>query len=187
MIGAGGGTDMIKKKTVKELLAESLEELLKSKPFEKITVNEIAENCGVGRRTFYYNFKDKYDIAAWLYLRQLNSFLDTREEACLADFIKHSTEVVSKDLWLIAAINKYKGQNNIRESLVIPMTELYCRVIEKYHGCEVSEDLRKDIAFFVGGQITYVSRIIDSPKVPTAEEAAEFFIRCAPESIKKFL
>ena len=47
---------MVKKKTTKELLRESLEELLKCKPFEKITISEISENCGIGRRTFYNNF-----------------------------------------------------------------------------------------------------------------------------------
>ena len=32
--------------------------LLNKKPFKKITVKEIVEECGVNRNTFYYHFED---------------------------------------------------------------------------------------------------------------------------------
>ena len=178
---------MIKKKTVKELLGESLEELLKSKPFEKITVQEIAENCGVGRRTFYNNFTDKHDLATWLYIRQLNEFVDNRDSAKLEDFIRHSTEVVAKDQQIIKALDKYKGQNNIRDSLAQPMVDIYVQVIERYHDFKVSREMKQDIEFYVGGQIAYVARIIQNMELPTPQEATEYFVRCIPASLKQFI
>lgn len=178
---------MIKKKPVKEMLAESLEELLKSKPYEKITVNEIVDNCGVGRRTFYNNFRDKYDIAAWLYLRQLHEFVDSRDSVSLTEFIRFTTEVVSKDLYIITAIDKYRGQNNLRDSLAAPMADIYVTVIEKNSGCKVSAEMRQDIEFYVGGQIAYVARTIHRPEIPTSDEVTEFFLRCIPESLKSFI
>lgn len=178
---------MVKKKTAKELLGESFEELLKSKPFEKITINEIAENCGVGRRTFYNNFIDKYDLATWLYIRQLNAFVEERDQAQLADFIRHSTEVVSKDLPIIIALDKYRGQNSFRDSLVEPMMDVYIKVIEKYCGHKVSPEMSQDIELYVCGQITYVGRVIYGRMIPSPEEVAEFFIRNIPESLKQFI
>ena len=178
---------MIKKKTVKELLGESLEELLKSKSFEKITVNEIAENCGVGRRTFYNNFTDKHDLATWLYIRQLSAFVDIRDRAELKDFIRYSTEVVAKDRYILKALDKYRGQNNIRDSLAQPMADIYVKVIEKYYDCKVGRELKQDIEFYVGGQIAYVGRIIQNPELPTPQEATEYFVRCIPESLKQFI
>lgn len=178
---------MIKKKTVKELLGESLEELLKSKPFDKIRVNEIAENCGVGRRTFYNNFTDKNDLAAWLYMRQLSEFIDTRDSAELKDFILYSAEVVAKDHQILQELDKYRGQNNIRDSLTQPMVELYIKVIEKYHGCTVDRGMRLDLEFFVSGQIACVARGIHNTEIPTPQQATVFFIRCIPESLKQFL
>lgn len=178
---------MHKKKTAKQLMGESLEELLKVKSFEKITVNEITENCGVGRRTFYTNFKDKYDLASWMYTRELVNFFEKNEQATMRDFLRHSVEAVNNSLPLIIALNKYKGQNNLKESLEFPMTDAYITVIEKYYGCSVSEEIKQEIEFFVGGQITYVSKVIDSSHVPTAEEATTFFIKCMPESLKQFI
>lgn len=178
---------MIKKKTIKELLGESLSELLESKPFEKITVQEIAENCGVGRRTFYNNFIDKHDLAAWLYMKQLYEFIENRDNARLADFIRYSTEVVRKDLQIIIALDKYKGQNNLRESLARPMADIYVKFVEKYYGCKVSAEMKQDIEFYVDGQIAYVGRAIHGAEIPAPEEVTEFFIRCMPESLKQFI
>ena len=42
----------------KRALEQSLKNLLAKKPLTKITVNEIAEDCGINRMTFYYHFKD---------------------------------------------------------------------------------------------------------------------------------
>lgn len=51
--------------TTKHALEASLKELLQQKPLNKITVSEIAENCEVNRMTFYYHFKDIYDLVEW--------------------------------------------------------------------------------------------------------------------------
>ena len=48
----------------KRALASSLKLLLLQKPLNKITINDIAEKCGVSRMTFYYHFKDVYDLVA---------------------------------------------------------------------------------------------------------------------------
>ncbi|MCD7749344.1 MAG: TetR/AcrR family transcriptional regulator [Oscillospiraceae bacterium] len=39
--------------------------MLRQKPLSKITVTDIAEDCGVSRMTFYYHFKDIYDLIEW--------------------------------------------------------------------------------------------------------------------------
>lgn len=46
----------------KKCLKESLMNLVRQKPFEKITVKEICENANTGRVTFYTYYKDKYDL-----------------------------------------------------------------------------------------------------------------------------
>ena len=55
----------MKRKTAKDILAESFHELAGKKPVDKITVKEIVENCGYSTATFYRHFTDKYDLIAW--------------------------------------------------------------------------------------------------------------------------
>lgn len=52
--------------TTKRALAASLKTLLLQKPLNKITINDIAEDCGISRMTFYYHFKDIYDLVEWI-------------------------------------------------------------------------------------------------------------------------
>lgn len=50
----------------KKALENSLKKLLKEKPFDKITIADITEDCGISRMAFYYHFQDIYDMAEWV-------------------------------------------------------------------------------------------------------------------------
>ena len=49
----------------KRALESSLKKLLLEKPLHKITVSDITDDCGINRMTFYYHFKDIYDLVEW--------------------------------------------------------------------------------------------------------------------------
>ena len=49
----------------KRALEASLKKLLLEKPLHKITISDITNDCGVNRMTFYYHFKDIYDLVEW--------------------------------------------------------------------------------------------------------------------------
>ena len=66
----------MKRKTAKELLADSFRELASEKNIDKIKVRDVVENCGYSTATFYRHFKDKYDLVAWDYTRDVEKILD---------------------------------------------------------------------------------------------------------------
>ncbi len=51
----------------KRALASTMKELMEAKPFSKISVSDICEVCGMHRKSFYYHFKDKYDLVNWIF------------------------------------------------------------------------------------------------------------------------
>ena len=51
----------------KKALALALKQLMEEMPFEKITVAHICEKCNMHRKSFYYHFKDKYDLVNWIF------------------------------------------------------------------------------------------------------------------------
>lgn len=57
--------------TIETALADSLKKLAVSEPFEKITIQEIAQGAGVIRVTFYNHFKDKYGLLEWIVETQI--------------------------------------------------------------------------------------------------------------------
>lgn len=46
----------------REMIFDTFIELLKTRPFDKITVSSIVENCGINRNTFYYHYTDVYEL-----------------------------------------------------------------------------------------------------------------------------
>lgn len=49
----------------KRALEASLKKMLLKKPLDKITISDITDDCGINRMTFYYHFKDIYDLVEW--------------------------------------------------------------------------------------------------------------------------
>ena len=72
------GDIMSESQITKKALALSLKELMSSIPLAKISIQEIVDNCGLNRQTFYYHFKDKYELVNWIYyteaMKSIGSF-----------------------------------------------------------------------------------------------------------------
>ena len=66
----------MKRKTTKEILAESFRELAEKKAADKITIQEIVDNCEFSPATFYRHFRDKYDLIAWDYVHRTTAIMD---------------------------------------------------------------------------------------------------------------
>jgi len=66
----------MKRKTTKEILAESFRELAETHPVDKITIQEIVDNCNYSPATFYRHFKDKYDLIAWDYVHRTTAIMN---------------------------------------------------------------------------------------------------------------
>ncbi len=62
----------------KKALADSLKEIMKTVPFEKITVTQICSGCDMNRKSFYYHFKDKYDLVNWIFDTEFSKFATER-------------------------------------------------------------------------------------------------------------
>ncbi|QPK94661.1 TetR/AcrR family transcriptional regulator C-terminal domain-containing protein [Actinomyces sp. zg-332] len=48
-------------------IANAMKKLMVKKKIEKIRVTEICKEAEIQRPTFYYHFKDKYDLLAWIF------------------------------------------------------------------------------------------------------------------------
>lgn len=63
----------------KQAFADALRKLLEQKPFAKISVSHICEECGMNRKSFYYHFKDKYDLVNWIFDTEITKIFSEEE------------------------------------------------------------------------------------------------------------
>lgn len=55
----------MKRKAARDIFVESFHALAQTRSIDRITVREIAENCGYSTATFDRHFMDKYDLIVW--------------------------------------------------------------------------------------------------------------------------
>ena len=65
----------------KRALAAALRELMEEVPFDKIQVAHICERCEMNRKSFYYHFKDKYDLLNWIFDTEIIAFVQRFSDA----------------------------------------------------------------------------------------------------------
>lgn len=53
--------------STKSALADAMKKLMVCKSFAKISISDLCEECGLNRKSFYYHFKDKYDLVNWIF------------------------------------------------------------------------------------------------------------------------
>ena len=97
-----------------QILFNSLKELLKVKTFDKITVSDITNNCGASRTTFYYHFKDKYELSCWefdKYMQQITNKM-SKEKTNLKSNTLHALAYLEQNKEYYANLIKYDGQNS---------------------------------------------------------------------------
>ena len=71
------------KELTKEWIAEKLKELMKKKSLDKIRITELCALAEIDRTTFYYHFRDKADLVAWIFYEDAfqTNILDVRDAA----------------------------------------------------------------------------------------------------------
>lgn len=101
----------------KRALEQSLKNLLLKKSLTKITINDITEDCGINRMTFYYHFKDIYDLVEW---------------SCLEDARRALEDNKTHDTWQQGFLQIFKA---VRENKPFIMNVYRCvhrEQVEKY-------------------------------------------------------
>lgn len=136
--------------TTKKALAYSLKKIMNTTPLSKITVNDIVRDCGVNRRTFYYHFKDIYDLLEWIYKNEVanvmaeNKTYDTWQQGFLKIFY-----YLSENKKLV--INTYNsiGRDNLENHLYSAVYVLVLNVVDEItKGLEVSEKEKEFVVNF---------------------------------------
>lgn len=66
-------------KDTKTAIKETFLDLLRAKPFDKITIRDIVETCGINRNTFYYYYSDIYDLLEEVFKKELTELLTVHQ------------------------------------------------------------------------------------------------------------
>ncbi len=154
----------------KQALEVSLKKIMQKKPLDKITINDLTADCGISRMTFYYHFKDIYDLIEWVCIEdaywalQDKKSYDTWHEGLLQIF-----EAVLANKQFV--LNAYRCISRDRmESYLYKLTyELIKAVVdEKSQDMKISDQDKEFIAGFY--KYSFVGIMLDWIKQGMGED-----------------
>ncbi len=182
---------MITRPTTKELFAESLKELSALKPVDKITIREIAQNCGFTSKTFYNHFRDKYELIEWIYSTAAEKIMSKigaggyEWRDSLRDGFKY---FLDNREFLKNLVANTRGQDSFINYVAQFNTKILSDCIKRGQNWE---SLPTDIEIFVkvycyGTVCTFCEMLMKPLPVPDAE-FVDLIEKSLPEPLKKFL
>lgn len=99
----------------KRALASALKELMTEVPFDKINVAHICDKCSMNRKSFYYHFKDKYDLVNWIYDTEFIDFANKRNYGTEWEFLEDLCSYFGEHKDFYRRALKIKGQNSFSD------------------------------------------------------------------------
>lgn len=177
----------------KRALEQSLKNLLAKKPLTKITINDIAEDCGINRMTFYYHFKDIYDLVEWACLEDARKALDEKKtyETWQQGFLQ-IFEAVRENKPFIMNVYRCVHKEQIEKYLEPLVDNLLLGVInEEAEGMNVREEDKEFIAqiysyIFIGLVLDWIKNDMKEDPQKTVDRLSVLVKGSVVAALKRF-
>ncbi len=139
-----GGTELADSNITKRALAQALKELMASQPLEKISVGEICARCDMNRKSFYYHFKDKYDLVEWIFYSEFIALLKDVELTDKWAFLQTLCDYFYRERTFYVRALEVRGQNSFRDYF----REFFYQSIEPFLCSDQDPNVPEKVASF---------------------------------------
>ncbi|MGI6590882.1 MAG: TetR/AcrR family transcriptional regulator [Eggerthellaceae bacterium] len=171
----------------RDCIVAAFNRLINEKPFDEITVADIAREASVGKTTFYRYFKDRYDVMNFNYQRILDALLYDASVTTYRDCFYHLFVSGRRVLSKIQGAFASSGINSLEHFIFSYSRDILIRVTRANRqgaGLTESERLQADV-FCYGVSYMYKNWIAGKYAV-TADQAADKLFEMLPESLRYY-
>ncbi|MBR3356609.1 MAG: TetR family transcriptional regulator [Solobacterium sp.] len=165
-------------------IAETMKELMKQKPIDRIRVTEICRAAGIQRPTFYYHFKDKQDLIAWIFFQNAVDIDIVDIEAAAEAMRKMKKELSVFYQRAYADVS----QNALTHYILEYFTERYTQItMAKLHTDRLDTDLAFCIRMYCYGTVGMTMEWALYDNITPAETEVEMMFHAMPAPLRAVL
>lgn len=172
----------------KDKIATAVKELMRQKSIRKITVQDIMDETGMKRQSFYYHFQDIYDVIEWICKKELLQKIDVVQETSVEEWLIDLIDAIEADRKfyskLANEIEWKKMAIRAKEPVAKQVEALLMNSRESIGGSTTEENLFL-IDFFSTSIIYYLLDFISDKRMMTQEERSRQ-IALAVQALGKF-
>ncbi len=152
--------------STKRKIAECVKELVRYKEIRKITIHDIMEKTNMSRQSFYYNFKDIYDVLAWIGIHDIAARPDTGSSCDINDWLEHMMKTINSDPRYYNRVINELSWPLILDCMRQPMVATLNSILEE-HGAECIDC---DSQFFVNLLCYYLMDYIHNNRAVSTKD-----------------
>ena len=159
----------------KRALAQALKELMMTQPLDKISVSNICEQCGLNRKSFYYHFRDKYELVSWIYYTE---FMETALKKQYRDSWEFMDEICSyfyENRIFYRKCFQQEGQNSFSEYFFSVVFSIMCDHLEPFFREEPS--IEPYAAFYADAFVCAIKKWLGQKECLRRRNFPDFFAR----------
>ncbi len=163
-------------------IADTMKELMKHNPVDRIRVTDICREAGIQRPTFYYHFRDKHDLIAWIFFQNApkTDLLDP-EAACRAmREMKKELSVFYQRAYADVS------QNALWKYMLEYFHESYCQLArERLHTGSLDAGTAFSIRMYCYGCVGMTMEWALNDNITPAETVVEFMFGSMPFPLRQ--
>ena len=152
----------------KRAISAAMKELMAERSMEKIKIGDIVERCGINRQSFYYHFKDKYDLVNWIFYTEFLVGVQNANEMNGWDLFEKLCTYLYDNRVFYSNAFQVNGQNSLTEyfeEVMHPLLLSECR--EFYENDKEREFYATYMADAIRVSIT--RWLVEGAKIPAKE------------------
>ena len=169
----------------KGMFADELETMMERMTLSKVRVRDLCARCGVERRVFYYHFKDKYDLVAWMFERDYSSAANGQ-----TPYSRELYAQAHKRLWARRAFYRRAfeedAQNSIWRYLLQFSIQANEAALKRHLGVlALSSEHAFQARHFAHGNVGCVTDWLRGSIEATPEQLASYMFSCMPAMLRQ--
>ena len=164
----------------KQWIAGALRKLLVKKPIEEIRVTEICREAEIERPTFYYHFKDKYDLMAWMFFQPAS-----QTDVLSIESAAESMNRMRQDFVFYKRAYDDKSQNPMWAYILEYFAEQYTKIAQDSAGAELDTQMKFSIRLYCYGTLGMTREWLLKDNITPADMIVRMMFASMPEKLRE--
>ena len=158
-----------------------MKELMKTKPIDRIRITEICKAAEIERSTFYYHFRDKYDLVAWFFYHSAGNtdVIDLKSAA-------ENMKVMKNNMLFFRRAYEDTSQNALWQYICEYFVDEYTKAAKrKLNSDQLDTQLLFSIRLYCYGGVSMAKEWILNDNVTSAETVVSMMFQSMPSCMRR--
>lgn len=161
-------------------IADKMKKIMAKKSLDKIRVTEICREAEIERPTFYYHFKDKYDLVAWIFFN--DAF---KTDVISIESAARGMNQMRKDYLFYKRAYEDTSQNPLWQYMHEYFVERYAQEAKQILGSDsLDAQTMYSIRLYCYGGVGMTREWLMTDNITPAETVVEMMFNSMPENIR---